>query len=139
MKISRTRTAPLAGALLLCAGCGDDDGLGPADVQGTYVLSMVGVNEVPYVYEDDLIRFEIISGSIVLRADGTCSTSFEFEEVDKTTGDVETGPLLRDCTFRISGNNLEFDFGGEVRDYAFFKDDEIRANIDGEVWVFVKE
>lgn len=140
MTILRSRRALVAGAMALMApaACGDDDGTSPRALAGTYVLQSVGGNAVPYVYEDDLIRYEILSGSIVLRSDGSCTTTFDFEETDKATGEVETGPITQDCTFSIDGSTVAFDFGNDDLDYALLSDDTLRASIDGQTWLFVK-
>lgn len=140
MRISRL-TAALAVAALtssLATACGDD-GTGLESVQGTYVLQSIGGNQIPFVEEDDITRVEFLGGSITLRSDGTCTTVFEYRETDLETGDVVEGPVRQTCTFTLSGNTLSFDFGTGDLDHAHLEGNTIQANVDGDIWVFVRQ
>ena len=96
-------------ALALAAACGDSTS--PSSVSGTYNLQTVNGAALPYVFQADNPKRELISEQLVLSANGT----FTFNDVIRTTptgGAPTTMPTTDSGTFTLTGNSIVFTFGG---------------------------
>lgn len=139
-----TRTpAPLltaATAILVMAGCDSNPVASLPDITGTYTLVSVDGEPLPAIlYEDDEIRFELVSGTLILSASDTYSEPVTLRVTDKvsdvseTAVETDTGsftvtsatsvtftssdPEIGSYTATISGNELTYTFGGSLVTY----------------------
>ena len=89
-------------AMIGATACGDDNGTGPANVEGTYSLTTAGGATLPATFSNVLITLEVRSGSLVLE-DGLFEASV-LVEIDDSP---ET--LTTDGTYDRNGSRIEFD------------------------------
>jgi hypothetical protein len=125
-----------AAAVVTVAGCDSSNPVEALpDVTGTYTLVDIGGEAPPVtLLEDDFFRIDLISGTLILRANGTYSEPLLFEFTDKTddTSERETGtdtgtytvlsataltftsddPDIGSYSATISGNELTYSFEG---------------------------
>jgi hypothetical protein len=113
MFAQRSRLASLAlVAAVVFAACGRDSPTDPTEspgtVAGTYTLSTVGGVDVPLqVYEDAEVSLDLVSGSVVLRTDGTFEEVLTFVETENGADPSEMVEQTSG-TFTIVGRTITF-------------------------------
>lgn len=118
-RISRFLALPvLVAATLSAAGC-DDNPAGPtqASVAGSYALHSVNGDVVPSTMlewtlptenGEQSFRMEVIHGSLVLRADGTYTTTALIRTTNLTLGMIdEEDPMEVEGTWSLKGRNVQ--------------------------------
>ena len=99
------RAARYSLALALLIACGGDDSTGPRSIAGSYVLRSINGDPVPILaYEEPDYKVEIVSGNVVLDADGSFTDTHVLRETDGATITVATIPCTG--TWTQSGNSL---------------------------------
>ena len=92
-------------AIVLLAGCGNDNSTSPKTIAGTYTLNTVGGQGLPaVVYSETNYTLEVTGGAVSLNSDGTFSDTYTLRENDAGTVNTATIP----CTgvWTQSGNNI---------------------------------
>ena len=98
MKTTIFRNASLMTAILLAVACSSDDATGPGPSSGngspvgSYVMTQVDGNNLPYLYDQGAVSGGTIkrywlSGDVTFKADST----FSIKLVGKTTGPGQSG------------------------------------------------
>ncbi len=84
------------------AACGDDNGTGPASIEGTYSLRTAGGLSVPATISNGVFRLEIKSGALVLKKNALFDATVSFEIDDSPS------TLTTDGTYVRSGDRITF-------------------------------
>ena len=96
--IRRVFLAFLVFGLVACA----DDGVGPEDIVGTYVLQSIDGEALPVVIlVGTTLLFEVTAGSVTLDPDMTCRVNISIRETED--GPVSTNTTV--CTYTFNFNN----------------------------------
>ena len=118
--IRRVFLAFLVFALVACG----DDGVGPEDIVGTYVLQSIDGEALPVaVLVGTTLLFEVTAGSVTFDPDMTC-------RVNISTRGTEDGPVSTKttvCTYIFNNGALTVNFPADADTSA----DTIRGSIVG--------
>ena len=102
------RRTLLAGVALLLAACGDDPTAPsptPARVAGTYSLAKVDGQLLPFLALDlGAYRVNVVSGTLLLRADGTYAHDVSHRTED--SGNIRTGTDTDVGTWNLHGDTI---------------------------------
>ena len=136
------RRAALAGVALMLAACGNDTTAPsptPARIAGTYSLTMVDGRPLPFLAIDlGAYRVNVVSGNLLLRADGTYT--YDVSHRTEDSGNVRTGTdtdggvwTLEDRTVTLTSTERAFTRSGVVAG------DAITVESSGVVLVLTKQ
>jgi hypothetical protein len=149
----------VAVALLACTlGVACDDAIGPEDLLGTYTLRTIDgwgppwwsshwyapaeLNGVMVVIEG---TYEVVSGSLRLDEDATCSSVLveriteayldpvTLAEIDRT---VETFPHTTACTYGVTGTAIEVTYADGTSYAGSIAGRTLRIVVHGVTWVY---
>lgn len=95
----------LALAVTLLAACGDSTGPDTSAVAGTWTLQTANGQSLPTDLVENGTEFTLISGTLILGSDGTCTNNF--------VTDV-AGSVTLDCTFTLNGTAFTYTEPGDV-------------------------
>jgi hypothetical protein len=134
-----TTATRLASALAVCLMAGCADATGPVDFTGRYTLRTIDGRGLPAVVAEDAEWQEVVlSGSITLVADGSCSVSRAWRVIHLPTGQAVGHSFTVPCDYTISNGTLSMTFA-EVPDEqepAAISDGLITVLVAGAAWVF---
>lgn len=99
----------LTAAVLLLLGCSDSTGPKAPSIAGTYTLTKIDGEPLPY----EIIGTEILSGTVSFRADGTYTATTRSRYEDWDTGEWVTESETEAGTYEVDGSRYTIDVDGD--------------------------
>ena len=107
----RVLSALVIFASVTAAACSDDGSGVEAQVEGTYNLQTLGGQALPFVVEEDGIRFEYVSSQLVINTNNTFTVGETIRITESGTTQTET--FSSDGTWTRTASNVRFSFRDE--------------------------
>jgi hypothetical protein len=124
-------------AMVVVAGCGGDS-TGPTGPQGTYRLERVNGGSLPFLAEQfGDFRIDIVSGSLIVRADHTFSAEITSQQTNGSASQTIAEQAAGSWT--SNGSAITFTEPGSAAYSGQLSGDRLTAQRAGVTFEFVKQ